>query len=115
MSSSDTSEDEGPPKPNINIRLNEALLENIGATWIDQGITAEANSSAKRYVMKSDTLNLRDRAGRKSPGSSTPAEQARANRSRVRRSSVAAACFYETEKKEQVWPREQRNESLTTS
>ena len=37
MSSSDTSEDDGPSKTNINIRLTEALLEDIDATWVDEG------------------------------------------------------------------------------
>ena len=37
MSSTDTNEDEGPPKTNINIRLTEALLEDIDATWVDEG------------------------------------------------------------------------------
>jgi len=35
MSSSDTTED--PSKTNINIRLTESLLEDIDATWVDEG------------------------------------------------------------------------------
>lgn len=37
MSSTDTDESDGPTKTNINIRLTEALLEDIDATWVDEG------------------------------------------------------------------------------
>lgn len=42
MSNTDTNGGEGPAKTNINIRLTETLLEDIDATWADEGYNSRS-------------------------------------------------------------------------
>lgn len=44
MSNTDTGKDDGgePPKTNVNIRLTEALLEDVDATWRSEGFNSRS-------------------------------------------------------------------------
>lgn len=44
MSNTDTEKDDGgePPKTNVNIRLTEALLEDVDATWRSEGYNSRS-------------------------------------------------------------------------
>ncbi|ELY94955.1 MULTISPECIES: ribbon-helix-helix domain-containing protein [Natrialba] len=42
MSSTDTNNGEDPDKTNINIRLTETFLEDIDATWTDEGYNSRS-------------------------------------------------------------------------
>ena len=42
MSNTDTDEGGGPAKTNINIRLTEAFLEDIDATWREEGYNSRS-------------------------------------------------------------------------
>lgn len=50
MSSTDTSDDGEPAKTNINIRLTESFLEDIDATWQEQGFNSR--SEFLRYAAR---------------------------------------------------------------
>jgi metal-responsive CopG/Arc/MetJ family transcriptional regulator len=42
MSDADTNNGEGPAKTNINIRVTETLLDDIDATWADEGYNSRS-------------------------------------------------------------------------
>ena len=50
MSNTDTTEDDGPEMVQINLRLSEAFLEDIDATWREQGFSSR--SEFLRYVAR---------------------------------------------------------------
>lgn len=42
MSDTDTNDGGGPEKTNINIRVTETLLDDIDATWVDEGFNSRS-------------------------------------------------------------------------
>lgn len=50
MSSTDTDRDEGPEKTNINVRITESFLEDIDATWQEEGFNSR--SEFIRFVLR---------------------------------------------------------------
>ena len=50
MSNADATEDDGPEMVQINLRLSEAFLEDIDATWPEQGFSSR--SEFLRYVAR---------------------------------------------------------------
>jgi Arc/MetJ-type ribon-helix-helix transcriptional regulator len=50
MSNADAADDDGPEMVQINLRLSEAFLEDIDATWREQGFSSR--SEFLRYVAR---------------------------------------------------------------